>query len=129
TGGLLAHRLTNVSGSSAYFQLGTVAYHNQWKEELLGGPGQELAEKGAVSPEVAEAMATGIRATGGTDIGIGITGIAGPLGGTPQKPVGLVYLGMDFKGRVTVWRENWVGNRQDIKWMTTQWALMKLYQA
>lgn len=129
TGGLLAHRLTNVSGSSNYFQLGTVVYHNRWKEELLGVPGKVLADKGAVSFEVAEAMAKGIRAKGGTDIGIGITGIAGPLGGTPQKPVGLVYLGMDFKGRVEVWRENWVGNRQDIKWMTTQWALMKVYQA
>lgn len=129
SGGLLAHRLTNVSGSSAYFQLGTVVYHNRWKEELLGVPGEILAAKGAVSPEVAEAMARGIRAKAGTDIGIGITGIAGPLGGTPEKPVGLVFLGLDFCGQVKVWRENWVGNRQDIKWLTTQWALTKLYQA
>lgn len=129
SGGLLAHRLTNVSGSSAYFQLGTVVYHNRWKEELLDVPGDVLAEKGAVSPETAEAMARGIRAIGGTDIGIGITGIAGPLGGTEEKPVGLVYLGLDFRGQVKVWRENWVGSRWDIKWMTSQWALMKLYQA
>ncbi|HHY59231.1 MAG TPA: nicotinamide-nucleotide amidohydrolase family protein, partial [Clostridia bacterium] len=128
SGGLLAHRLTNVSGSSAYFQLGTVVYHNQWKEELLGVPGEVLAARGAVSPEVAEAMARGVRARAGTDIGIGITGIAGPLGGTPEKPVGLVYLGMDFRGRVKVWRENWTGSRLDIKWLTSQWALVKLYQ-
>lgn len=128
TGGLLAHRLTNVPGSSDYFQLGTVVYHNRWKEELLGVPEELLASHGAVSREVAEAMARGIRQKAGTSIGIGITGIAGPGGGTEEKPVGLVYLGMDFKGQVEVWREQWVGNRQDIKWITSQWALMKLFQ-
>ena len=128
TGGLLAHRLTNIPGSSEYFQLGTVVYHNRWKEELLGVPGELLARHGAVSREVAEAMAKGIRQKAGTSIGIGITGIAGPGGGTEEKPVGLVYLGMDFKVKVEVWREQWVGSRQDIKWSSTQWALMKLFQ-
>lgn len=128
TGGLLAHRLTNIPGSSGYFQLGTVVYHNRWKEELLGVPGEVLQKYGAVSRETAEAMARGIREKAGTSIGIGITGIAGPCGGTADKPVGLVYLGLDWQGQVSVWREQWVGSRQDIKWSSTQWALVKLFQ-
>ncbi len=128
TGGLVAHRLTNITGSSDYFQLGIVAYHNLWKESLLNVPEAILQEKGAVSPEVALAMASGIRAKAGTSIGLGITGIAGPGGATEEKPVGLVYLGIDFGDRQLVFKEQLIGSRQDIKWRSSQWALMQLYQ-
>lgn len=93
TGGLLAHRITNVSGSSAYFERGVVAYSNVAKVTLLGVPEDLLRTHGAVSREVAEAMATGVMQTAGTDFGLSTTGIAGPTGATADKPVGLVWIG------------------------------------
>jgi nicotinamide-nucleotide amidase len=93
TGGLIANRLTNVSGSSAYFERGVVTYSNRSKVEMLGVPESLLKEHGAVSREVAEAMALGIRRVAGTDIGLSTTGIAGPTGGTEEKPVGLLWIG------------------------------------
>lgn len=93
TGGLLANKLTNVSGSSAYFERGVVTYSNQAKMSLLGVPENTLETHGAVSAETAEAMAAGIRRLAGTDFGVSTTGIAGPTGGTTEKPVGLVYIG------------------------------------
>ncbi len=92
TGGLVAARLTSVPGSSAAFRGGIVAYANEVKEGELGVPAELLAEYGAVSPEVAEAMARGARERLGVDVAVAVTGIAGPDGGTPEKPVGLVYL-------------------------------------
>lgn len=94
TGGLLAHRLTNIPGSSEYFERGVVAYSDRAKENILGVSAELIAEKGAVSPEVAQAMAKGIKRIGRTELGIGITGIAGPGGGTEEKPVGLVYISL-----------------------------------
>jgi PncC family amidohydrolase len=94
TGGLLGHRLTNVPGSSAVFPGGVLAYHNRPKRELLGVPADTLEREGAVSAACAEAMANGVRQLFGADIGIAITGIAGPGGGSPQKPAGTVYLGL-----------------------------------
>lgn len=93
TGGLLAHRLTNISGSSAYFERGVVTYSNEAKQELLAVPSETLQRHGAVSAETAEAMATGIRKMARTDYGLSTTGIAGPTGGSDEKPVGLVYIG------------------------------------
>jgi nicotinamide-nucleotide amidase len=93
TGGLIANRITNVSGSSAYFERGIVTYSNKSKVEMLKVPEVLLNEHGAVSQEVAEAMAIGIRRVAGTDIGLSTTGIAGPTGGTGQKPVGLLWIG------------------------------------
>ena len=93
TGGLIANWLTHVSGSSAYFERGVVAYSNQSKVDLLGVPDTLIAAHGAVSREVAEAMARGIREAANTDIGLSTTGIAGPTGGTADKPVGLVWIG------------------------------------
>jgi nicotinamide-nucleotide amidase len=93
TGGLVAHRLTNVSGSSGYFERGVVTYSNPSKTDLLGVPEGLITSHGAVSKEVATAMAEGIRRAARTDIGLSTTGIAGPTGGTPEKPVGLVYVG------------------------------------
>jgi nicotinamide-nucleotide amidase len=94
TGGLLGAMLTDVPGCSAYFRGGVLAYANEVKINLLRVDNQIITEKGAVSAQVAEQMALGVRSQLGTDWGIGITGIAGPGGGTPEKPVGLVYIGL-----------------------------------
>ena len=94
TGGLLAKRLTDVAGSSAYFIEGLVTYSNESKERLLGVPAEMLLEHGAVSEPVARKMAESVRALAGADYGLSVTGIAGPDGGTEEKPVGLVFLGL-----------------------------------
>ncbi len=101
TGGYISHRITNISGSSAYFERGVVSYSNEAKMEILHVPEELLIKFGAVSEEVALAMAEGIRKISGTDIGLSVTGIAGPTGGTPDKPVGLVYISVvDSAGTV-----------------------------
>lgn len=92
TGGLVAYRIVTVAGSSEYFRGGVVAYSNALKESFLGVPRSTLEAHGAVSRETALAMARGIRAGSGADVGVSTTGIAGPTGGTPTKPVGLVYI-------------------------------------
>jgi len=94
TGGLLAHMITAIAGVSAFYQGGVVSYANRAKSELLGVPPQLIDAHGAVSPEVAAAMAEGVRNRLAADIGISTTGVAGPAGGTPEKPVGLVYVGL-----------------------------------
>ncbi len=104
TGGLLAHRLTNVSGSSGYFLRGVTAYSNESKIDLLNVASQTIEDHGAVSEEVAKSMAVGIRERSGADIGLSTTGIAGPTGATPAKPVGLVYIGLATKAGVKVHR-------------------------
>ncbi|MHB1420278.1 MAG: competence/damage-inducible protein A [Bacillota bacterium] len=130
TGGLLAHCLTNVPGSSRYFQMGVVAYDNRWKTEILGVDRELIATKGAVSEEVAMAMASGIRRLANTDIGIGITGIAGPDGGTPEKPVGLVYIATDDRGDVQFWKGLLPGGeRTAIKEFTVQTALVLIWRS
>ncbi len=93
TGGLIGARLTDVPGSSAYFERGVITYSNRAKTELLGVPAEMIERHGAVSEQVAILMAEGVRKLAGTDYGLSATGIAGPAGGTPQKPVGLVYIG------------------------------------
>lgn len=94
TGGLVSHRITNVSGSSDYYKGSVIAYANEVKEKILGVAGRTLREKGAVSAECAVEMAKGVCSLLGSDIGIATTGIAGPTGGTPDKPVGLVYIAL-----------------------------------
>lgn len=106
TGGLLAKRITDVAGSSDVFEMGCVTYANRVKEKLLGVPHETLEAHGAVSEETARAMAEGIVRASGADIGVGITGIAGPGGGTAEKPVGLVYIALS-DGKST-----WVAKRQ-----------------
>ena len=99
TGGLLAKRLTDRAGSSAFFTEGLVTYSNEAKERLLGVPHELLVQHGAVSEPVAKAMAEGVRKTAGTDYGLSVTGVAGPDGGSEEKPVGLVFVGVsDEKG-------------------------------
>lgn len=101
TGGLVGHRLTQVPGSSAYFERGFIVYSNPAKQALLGVPGDVLREHGAVSAACAEAMARGARERAGADVGLAVTGIAGPEGGTPVKPVGTVFVGLaDARGAV-----------------------------
>ncbi len=123
TGGLLTSRLTDVPGSSAYVKGSVVSYSNEIKELLAGVRAFTLQQHGAVSEETAVEMAEGIRKTIGTQIGVGITGIAGPDGGTPAKPVGLVYISVAGEAG-TVCRENrFSGSRTEIKQQTTDKAL------
>ena len=123
TGGMLAERLTNVPGSSSYFLGGVVCYSNEMKTSLVGVPKELIEAKGAVSPEVALALADGIRKRAGSTLGVGITGIAGPTGGTPEKPVGLVYIALaDQQGpREKMFR--FPGDRERIRQYATQTAL------
>ncbi|MBI5695239.1 MAG: nicotinamide-nucleotide amidohydrolase family protein [Nitrospirae bacterium] len=123
TGGLLAKRLTDVPGSSAYMDRGVVTYSNLAKQELLGVPEHILASHGAVSKETAQAMAEGIRWNAKSVVGVSITGIAGPTGGTPTKPVGLVYIGLATPGGVTVKGFTFPGDRDAVRFATSQKAL------
>jgi nicotinamide-nucleotide amidase len=123
TGGLLAERVTKISGSSEYFLEGFVTYHNTAKHERLGVPSELVQSRGAVSAEVAGAMAAGARERAGADFGLGITGIAGPTGGTVDKPVGLVYLACAFDGGVDVQKAIFLGDRQQVRFQSAQRAL------
>lgn len=116
TGGLLAKRLTDISGSSAVFEMGAVTYANRIKELLLDVPHEVLEEHGAVSEETARAMAEGIVKKSGADIGIGITGIAGPEGGTAEKPVGLVYIALSDGEHTWVAKRNPGGRVKAREW-------------
>jgi PncC family amidohydrolase len=111
TGGLIASTLTAVAGSSGYFLGGVVCYSNEAKEALLDVPAATLASHGAVSAQVARAMAIGARARFDADLAVGITGIAGPDGGSPEKPVGLTYVGLAAADDVDVRRFTFEGDR------------------
>lgn len=123
TGGLIAHRLTNISGSTAYFERGVVTYSNQAKVDILHVPEELIRNFGAVSEEVARAMAEGVRAISKTDIGLSVTGIAGPTGGTPEKPVGLVYIGLSDASGTVVKKHDFPDERVRFKDRTSQAAL------
>ncbi|MBT3295812.1 MAG: nicotinamide-nucleotide amidohydrolase family protein [Verrucomicrobia bacterium] len=124
TGGLIAHRITMTPGSSAYFLGGVVSYANSVKQAILGVEAEVLAREGAVSEAVAAQMAAGVRDRLGADIGISVTGIAGPGGGVPEKPVGLVFMGFaNPRGEVNVRRYEFSGNRLEIKEQTCAAAL------
>ncbi|HEY7130306.1 MAG TPA: competence/damage-inducible protein A [Nitrospira sp.] len=124
TGGLIGHRLTQVPGSSAYVDRGIICYSNKAKIELLGVPGDLIERHGAVSAEVAAAMAKGVRECSGVSIGLSVTGIAGPGGATATKPVGLVYIGLNADNGDTVTREHrFHGDRSVIKQRSSQAAL------
>jgi nicotinamide-nucleotide amidase len=123
TGGLLAQRFTSVSGSSAYFLGGIVCYSNDWKIEWLGVAPELLQSHGAVSREVAQALAEGVRRRARATYGAGITGIAGPTGGTTDKPLGLVYIALAGPSATTVEEKRYLGERELIRWQATQTAL------
>lgn len=129
TGGLVGHRLTSVSGSSAFFERGVVVYSNRAKEELLGVPSEILRTHGAVSAPCAEAMVRGICQRSGADCGLSITGIAGPDGGTPSKPVGTVFIGLAVAGAVEARHFRFAGGRAAVKWQSSQMALDMLRRA
>ena len=126
TGGLVAQRITDVAGSSAVFPGGVVAYSNEAKSDLVAVPAERIARVGAVSPEVAEALAEGARRRFGATFGIGVTGIAGPDGGTPEKPVGLVYLAVAYPGGCEVDKANFIGSRQIVRHRASQTVLNML---
>ena len=123
TGGLIADRITNVSGSSEYFERGIITYSNKSKVDALGVPSELINQHGAVSKEVAEVMALGIRTRSNTDIGISTTGIAGPTGGSPEKPIGLVWIGYSDKNETIALQFNFGGERRIIKERAAQAAL------
>ena len=124
TGGLIGHRLTQVAGSSAYVDRGAVCYSNRAKTEMLGVPAELIAHNGAVSKEVAAAMACGIRQRANVSVGLSVTGIAGPGGGTETKPVGLVYIGLDDGTGQPITQEfRFHGDRNVIKQRSSQAAL------
>ena len=126
TGGRLGDMLTDVPGSSDYFLGGIISYSNDAKVSLLGVNSKTLKVKGAVSEEVAIQMATGARTKLGADIGIGITGIAGPAGGTPTKPVGLVYVAVSSRESSECSRNVFRGSRSSIKDQSARKALEML---
>lgn len=126
TGGLVAQRITDVAGSSAVFLGGVVAYSNEAKTDLVAVPAETIAAVGAVSPEVAQALAEGARNRFGATYGIGVTGVAGPDGGTAEKPVGLVYIAVAYPGGCEVDKANFIGSRQIVRHRASQTALNML---
>ncbi len=123
TGGLITHRLTNVPGSSDYLERSLVVYSDKAKKELLKVPAGILKRHGAVSKEVAESMAKGVKSLSKTTFGLAVTGIAGPAGGTPEKPVGTVFISFSHKRQVITQKCSFYGDREQIKFMTSQYAL------
>jgi nicotinamide-nucleotide amidase len=123
TGGLLAERLTSIGGSSRYFVGGAVVYSNDLKTSFADVPSELIEQHGAVSRQVAAALAEGIRKRCGTTFGIGVTGVAGPTGGTPQKPVGLVFHALAGERSTEVVEKNFMGDRKRIRWYASQQAL------
>ncbi len=123
TGGLVGHRLTRVPGSSKYFEGGVIVYSNEAKKELLGVRQGTLGQYGAVSGESVREMAQGVKERLATDLGLGITGIAGPEGGTEEKPVGTVYIGLSTGERLFSRRYRFWGSRDQVKSNTSSMAL------
>jgi PncC family amidohydrolase len=123
TGGLVGHRITNVPGSSDYYRGSITAYASDVKETLLHVRGQTLADHGAVSEQAAREMAQGVRQAIRADVGVSVTGIAGPTGGTPEKPVGLVYTALAAPDGEWVERHIWAGDRLENKARSADAAL------
>ena len=130
TGGLVAHRLTNIAGSSNYVLGGIVSYSNQAKQKLLGVHEATLIAHGAVSEETAAEMVQGVRAVFDADVAVSITGIAGPGGGTAEKPVGLTYIGLLLRDHEPqVRRHLWQGDREAVKNASAEAALAWIVEA
>ncbi|MBM4143940.1 MAG: CinA family protein [Lentisphaerae bacterium] len=129
TGGMVAARITSVPGSSAYFHGGYVAYSNRMKREDLGLPAEVLAAEGAVSDAAARGLAEGARRRRGADWGVGVTGIAGPAGGTPEKPVGLVFVAVAGPDVCCARRCVFRGGREAVRAQAAEAALALLADA
>ncbi len=129
TGGLLASRLVEIPGISQFFSEGYITYSNEAKERLLGVSGKTLDLQGAVSKEVAMEMAEGVKKVSGSNIGVGITGIAGPGGGTTLKPVGLVYIAVSCNDRTYAESFQFHGKRDKIRQKAVDQALIMLRTA
>ncbi|MFC1703704.1 CinA family protein [Candidatus Omnitrophota bacterium] len=127
TGGLIAHSLTNIPGSSQYFTAAVIAYSNTIKQSQLKIPKKTIEKNGAVSKEVAIAMAKNIRRLAKTDFGISTTGIAGPTGATKTKPVGLAFIALAIPSKTTVRKFVFKGTRCEIKKKAAEAALRLLY--
>jgi len=126
TGGLIGHRLTNVPGSSDYYLGGVIAYSNEVKMNQLGVKSETLERFGAVSRETVLEMARGIRDLLKAEIGLSVSGIAGPGGGSPDKPVGLTWIGLSAIGYEQAWSYRWSGERLQVKEQTAEQALQLL---
>lgn len=127
TGGLIAACLTDISGSSDVFERGFVTYSNEAKQETLGVPAELITSDGAVSEAVAKAMADAALVRSRADLAVAVTGVAGPNGGTAQKPVGLVYMATARRGAPTLaYKRNFAGDRRAVRWATVAAALQAL---
>lgn len=126
TGGMLSARLIGVSGVSAVYKCGYVTYSNQSKHEILNVKNSTLKQYGAVSSQTAKEMAKGASRKAKSDVAVSITGIAGPEGGTEEKPVGLVYMACNVKGNITVQKFNFKGNRAEVRESATSAAMILL---
>lgn len=129
TGGLVGAALTDLPGSSRWYLGGVVAYSNALKTRLLGVPPEILAAHGAVSPQTAQAMAKGAGEKTGSDFAVAVTGIAGPAGGTPEKPVGLVYLAVAGPQGNAVFKHRFAGTRAEIRAAAVDTALRHVLDA
>ena len=129
TGGGVGYAITGVAGSSAVFMGGVISYDNSVKRDVLGVPEEVLAMKGAVSPECAAAMAEGARRLLKTDLAVALTGIAGPGGGTAEKPVGLVWFGLASKSCTTTEKVIFPGDRERVRASAIEHALLLLLAA
>ncbi len=128
TGGLLAGACTDLSGSSNWFERGFVSYSNAAKSELLGVDAVLIAQHGAVSEAVARAMSAGALARSHAQVAVAVTGVAGPTGGTPDKPVGLVWFGFALPGQVLAEKMNFPGDRAAVRAATVRHALQRLVE-
>ena len=123
TGGKIAAAMTDVPGASEIFGYGMVTYSNDAKIKILGVKAETLAAHGAVSPETAYEMAAGLKRVSGADVAVSVTGIAGPGGGSPEKPVGLVYMGIAYGDDVFVKKNFFQGERDEVRLQTVETAL------
>jgi nicotinamide-nucleotide amidase len=128
TGGQVSEKMTRISGASRYFTGAIVAYQNKVKLQALGVPPFVLQRKGAVSREAALSMAKGVRKCFGSTLGVGVTGIAGPTGGSAENPVGLVYIAIASSGNHRVWKERFQGDRAQIQNRATKKVLEYLWR-
>jgi len=130
TGGMIAAALTTLPGASDVFERGFITYSNEAKTELLGVPAELIEAHGAVSAQVAQAMAAGALNHSRADLAVSVTGIAGPGGGSPEKPVGLVYIGIaDKQGAATSFRHQFTGDRTEVRRQTVEAAFAHLLQS